>query len=168
MKWKIVLLLLFLLSTNVALSKEPKWLKKIKEIEPLFSSRGDVIKLFGQPLNKERASYLNYYDLENGRMSVLYSTGECISKKEGDAELIDDWNVPEWTAIEITFTPKKRISLKKLNVNFAGFQSSVVGDVPGAMIYENDELGIDYTVFEGKIEDITFRPPKKYIHLHCK
>lgn len=168
MRLKIVLLSAsFLLLTNIALAKEPDWLKKLKSIEPLFSTREDVIKVFGQNLDNEK-DYLEYYELDGGRMSVQYSTGRCIRKVEDGAEKIYGWNVPEWTVIDMNFTLKRRVNPKKLNLKYSDFRSYEVNDVPGAMVYENDGLGFDFSVYKGKISDITFRPSNKYDYLYCK
>lgn len=164
----LILLLVFLVATNMVFSQEPDWLVKIKTIKPLFSTRDDVIRVFGEPLGKKKPSYGEKYDLEEGRMSVIYEIGPCETKIEDGVEVVYGWNVPEWTVIVISFTPNKRINPKKLNINFDNFDSEEIADVPGAIHYENYKTGVGYTVYKGKIETISFQAEGKYNHLQCK
>jgi hypothetical protein len=165
---RLIILLVFLIATNIVFSQEPDWQVKIKTIKPLFSTRDDVIRVFGQPMGKEKRSYGEEYDLEEGRMSVIYTTGLCIRKIEDGLEVVNGWNVPEWTVFLIIFSPTNRISPKRLNINFDNFRSEKISDVPGAVSYENDETGVGYTVYKGKIETISFQAPNKYDYLQCK
>lgn len=50
-----------------------------------------------------------------------------------------------------------------------GFKKSSIFDVPGAFNYENQKLGIEYSVTtKGKIEFITFGPPIEFNYLDCE
>ncbi len=163
-----ILSLMLLFFTHSVFSQEPDWLVKIKNIKPLVSTREDVIKMFGEPLEKERISYGKYYDFKDGRMNVIYATGLCVTKLEDGKENVYGWNVPEWTVIDVSFTPKKRINPKKLNINLDEFEKEEVWDVPGSFEYLNNELGIYANIYKGKLETISFYPAKKYDYLQCK
>ena len=168
MKFRIVLcLILLLFLANVVMSEESEWLTKMKQINLLSHNRGDVIKLLGNPVDDKKESYLWYYDFDEGRMAVLYESGGCVITQESNGKPIG-WKVPEWTVIEVSFSPDDWINPKKLNVNFKGFSSKPIYDEPNAVEYVNDNMGIEYTVNEGKIQDVTFRPAKSLDYLRCK
>lgn len=168
MRVKIIFLLgLLIFSSQLVFGKEPEWLKKMKSLTLLSSTRDQVIKIFGQPENDNR-SYLENFVLEDGRISVQYSTGKCKTTIIDGKEVKQGWNVPEWTVVNVYFSPNKRFKPEKLKISFTGFRSYPISDVPNAVVYENDELGVDYSLTKGKIEFITFRPPEKLSYLHCE
>ena len=167
MKLKILILItLVLLSNQMIFGQEPDWMKKMKSITLLSSTRDDVNKLLGQPRGN-RISYLEYYVLE-GEISVQYSS-KCRTIIVEGKEVVEGWNIPEWTVTTISFSPNKKLTLKKLKFDVTGFNSYPVLDSRGAKIYENDELGIEYGIgYGGKLDLITFYPANKYDNLHCK
>lgn len=168
MKFKVVLcLILLLFLTSLGAAKVPEWLTKMKQINLLTSTRDDVINLLGNPVDNEKESYLWYYDFEDGRMSVLYETGECVVTPYSDGKPIG-WKVPEWTVVEVSYSPDEWLDPKKLGLNLKGFRSTPINDEPKAAEYVNDKLGIEYIINEGKIQNVTFRPGKKYNYLQCK
>jgi len=164
MRLKVVwfsILLLFL--ANTTFPQEPEWLKKMKQIKLLSDSYEDVVKILGEPVEDGiEKDTSEYFDFREGRMSVSFEPGNC-----GDG-MIEGWKVPKYTVIEVNFFPDEWIDPKKLNVNFKGFTAKSIHEGREGIEYVNDELGIDYTVKEGKIQDITFRPAKKYDYLRCK
>lgn len=159
---------MILFITNSIYSQELDGLVKVKSIKLLVSTIEDVASILGEPLEKERLSYGKYYDLQDGRINVIYETGVCVTKIENGIKEVNGWNVPEWTVISVSFTPKERISPKKLNITFNGFEKEEIGDNVGAVAYRNDQLGIYYEVYKGKIETISFYPSNQFDYLHCK
>ncbi len=106
--------------------------------------------------------------MEEGEISVQYSR-KCRTIIVEGKEVVEGWNIPEWTVTTISFSPNKKLTLKKLKIDVAGFNSYPVSDSRDARVYENDELGIEYGIgSKGKIELITFYPASKYDNLHCK
>ena len=167
MNIKIILCLsLFLLLSNVAMAKDPEWLRRMKEIKLLSNTREDINKFLGDPVDDEKENYLWYYDFPEGRMAITYQSKQCVAPPENNGKLVG-WKVPEWTVVEVSFSPDKYIKPKTLNINFEDFTSKPIYDYPEASEYRNDELGIDYVLNKGKIEYITFRPSKKFAHLQC-
>lgn len=166
-KKSVIIFVMVLFSTNIVYLKEPDWLVRIKSIKPLVSTRDDVIKMFGEPSDKDRISYGEHYDFKDRRMEIIYETGLCVTKIEDGIPKVYGWNVPEWTVIDVSFTPKKRINPKKLNINFDEFKKEEVWDVPGSFEYLNNELGIYANIYKGKLETISFYPAKKYDDLYC-
>lgn len=169
MKLKIILCLtLLLLLTSPAFSKDPEWLKKIKQIALLTDTYDDVIRILGKPVDGSSEKELSeYFDFKEGRIFVGFESGKCIATPESNGKLVG-WKVPRWTVTDISFSPNKWIDPKKLNINFNGFTAKPIYDVSEAVEYRNDELGIDYVLNKGKIEYITFRPAKKYNYLLCE
>ena len=164
----ISLLILLSILTQVVIGQEPDWLKKIKNITLLSSTRDDVIKIFGHPKN-ENGSSLEYFFVKDGEISVQYSVGKCKTTIIEGKETIQGWNVPDWTVVDIAFSPNKNSKYKKHKHNFTGFKSSPVYDFPNARVYENDELGVRYSInSKGMVELITFYPADKYDYLYCK
>jgi hypothetical protein len=166
-KSKILFLLLLTITPITVFGQESLSMRKIKTIELLKSTRKDVVTTFGEPLEKDVVSDAKYYDLVDGRMRVAYAVGTCDYGTDGLAKS-RGWNVPEWTVISITFTPKERISPESVSVDFAGFEKEIIHDVPGGVAYHNDMLGIHYTVYKGKIETIMYYPPNETKIFRCK
>jgi hypothetical protein len=135
----------------------------MKAITLLSDTRNDVLKKLGDPVNGERENHLWYYDFDEGRMSISYTTGICGSF---ETEVLG-WKVPEWRVEQVGFSFDNDTEPKELGISFKGFDSSPIDDVPGGIDYTNDDLGVDYTVNKGKIHDITFRPAKKFGYLQC-
>lgn len=163
MKLKLYFLFVLMLTLSYSIfAQEYEWFRKIKSIIVISSTREDVIKVFGQPKDVTR-KYNVSYNLTEGKMDVEYSTGLCgLNKKKG-------WNVPEFTVTRIFFFPSKPFIPKELGVDLTEFRKYEVSDVPGSFEYENEEIGIDYSVTtKGKIEGIEFYPPSKYDYLYCK
>lgn len=126
----------------------------------------EVINLLGNSDNAKE-SYLWYYDSDEGRFLIQYESGGYVVTPESQGKPIG-WQVPKWTVVEVSFWFDQWIDPKKSAIDFKGFTSSPIYDVPKAFEYRNDELDIDYVLNKGKIEDITFRPAKKYDYLRCK
>lgn len=161
-------MLLFVLSYSAA-AQGRGWFEKMKSLELLSFSRDDVLKLMGDPVENDRESHIWYYDFKEGRMSILFSSGVCKSKGHKGLQAFSGWNVPAWRIVEIAFSPDERVEPEKLNIiSFDGFSTRPIHGGREGIEYTNDELGIDYIVNEGKIQNIIFRPAKSYEHLRCK
>lgn len=183
MRMKIVLLLaLLIFSTGIGLSKEPNWLIKRKQVKLLSHTREDVIKILGNPIDNKMDSYIWEYDFAEGRMSIRFEDrGLCIKQLGDDIKRSYGWKVPEWTVTEVDFSPEKPISRKKSFITFVGFTKKPVkydsksGATPDdykrepfLFEYYNDELGIYYLEYFGKIAGITFYPSKQFNNLKCE
>ncbi len=170
MRFKVSLLIgIICILTATAAPQDPEWLKQMKQIQLLSSTYDDVIKILGMPIDGSSEKELaENFDIDQGRVFVGFESGVCVVTPYSDGKPIG-WKVPKWTVISISFTPNKPFSPKKLGVDLKGFHRYPVSDVPGAFIYENDELGIDFSMnSKGKISYVSFDPPKKLENLHCR
>lgn len=165
----IVLLVLSLFLANEVIAKDPSWLKKMREIRLLVDKYEDVIRILGTPGDKTVERELSeYFDFPEGRLWVGFATGQCVVTPYSEGKPIG-WLVPPYTVIDISFSPDRWIEPKNLGIkNFNGFTAMPIHEGREGIEYVNDELGVDYTVNRGKIQDITFRPAKKYDYLLCK
>lgn len=182
MKKIILCLILLLFSTNLVSAKDPEWLRKMKQVKLLSDSYDDVIKIMGKPVDGSSEKELSeYFDFDGGRMFVLFASGLCVVTPYSEGKPIG-WKVPEYTVIELSFSPDKHINPKKSFINLKGFTKKPVKyaedysdgatpddhrRAPFLFEYENDELGISYFEEYGKISDITFYPSKQFDYLHC-
>lgn len=69
-----------------------------RTITPLKSTRTEVESLFGPGTDL----YLANYSLQDGTLSVEYSSGPCRSERKGG------WNVQEGTVVSVRFEPKSK------------------------------------------------------------
>ncbi|MGI8493851.1 MAG: hypothetical protein ACR2L1_00885 [Pyrinomonadaceae bacterium] len=143
------LCLIFLFSV---ISKAEEW----RGIKPLHSTRADVERLLGQPTERYG---LSYYVLENQRVSVHYSDGECSSPS--------DWSVPKDTVVSINISPVGgTLSLADLHLDNSKFK--INKSLFEEKEYRNDDDGIVYIVEVNKfILEIYFNPSVKDSHFSC-
>lgn len=164
----ILCIILLLFSINGIKAQEPDWFTKMKQIKLLSDTREEIKQSLGKPKNNESEKLSWTYNLSEGNLYILYSTGVCKSQAVEGLQAIHGWKVPKWTVVEVGFEPNEILKPSRLNINFEEFTSTPVYDIPDAIEYRNDDLGIDYTVYKGKILDINFRPAKSLNHLICK
>lgn len=177
MKKIILCLILLLLSASSLLAKDPEWLQKMKQVKLLSDTYEDVVRIMGKPddgsIEKE---YSEYFDFKEGRMFALFEMG-CRVTQDSNGKL-SGYKVPEYTVVEISFSPNKHISLKKSFITLNGFskipvkysENATINDMrraPYLFEYENDELGIYYFEEYGKISEIRFYPSKQFDYLNC-
>lgn len=165
--------ILILLLVNVSFSQDFDWLKKMKQIHLLSDTYEDVLKVFGNPIDGTSQRELSeYFDIKEGRVFAHFASGECVVAPDSNGRLTG-WKVPAYTVIELSFSPNERMKLKKfakeLKLNLKSFRSYEIYDVPGAFIYENDKIGMSFSVDrKGKVESINFYPPEKLDYLYCR
>lgn len=164
--------------TESVFAKDPVWFNKMKQIRLLKDNRENIIKLLGNPVDNDTDDYLWYYDFKDGRMSLTFETGICSENKDDDGKPIG-WKVPEWTVVEVSFSPDKNFSTKKLNINLSGFTKKPIeaspnlppndnNRAPFLFEYKNDDLGMYLFEEFGKISEIRFYPSHKYNELRCQ
>src|SRR5258705_2334459 len=104
MKTKITILFLCgLILTYVPRANAKEW----RKIVPLQSTRADVERLLGpaeQPYGVD-------YELKDGVISIVYSTGPCEKGSPGG------WNVPEGVVISFSFSAKRKEREIELKLN---------------------------------------------------
>lgn len=147
---------------------EPRWLSKMREVKLLEHNYADVLKILGQPSDgTSEPAYLESFDAIEGRYYVQFETGRCVITDYSNGGPIG-WKVPEFTALSISFRPKGKIKPTKLGFDLGSFRKYEISDIPGAYIFENNDLGIDLGIKRnGYLEEVGFQPPKSKRHLHC-
>jgi len=181
MKKIILSFILLLFSANLVLAKDPVWLQKMKQVKLLSDTYEDVVRIMGKPDDgTTEREYAEYFDLKEGRMFVLFEMG-CRVTQESNGKL-SGYKVPEYTVVELSFSPEKNISPKKSFINLSGFTKIPVKyaddysdgatpddhrRAPFLFEYRNDDLGIYYFEEFGKISDISFYPAKQFDNLLC-
>src|SRR5216683_7963535 len=86
-----------------SLSQAQGW----RGIRPLHSTRNDVERLIGPPMQPKGITY----DLKNERVNVVYSDGKCAKGWPYG------WNVPPGTVIGITIYQQPRPKLSDLSID---------------------------------------------------
>ncbi len=154
MKTKITILFLCgLILTYVPRANAKEW----RKIVPLKSTRTDVERLLGpaeQPYGVD-------YELKDGVLSIVYSTGPCRKERRGG------WNVPEGVVISFSFSAKRKQHEVDLKLNRKKFRKVIDTHTGGITYYINDEDGITYEIQQGRVDGVEYYPPKKYDHLYC-
>jgi hypothetical protein len=128
-----------------------------RTITPLKSTRTEVESLFGPGTDP----YLASYSLQNGTLSVEYSSGPCRADRKGGC------NVPEGVVVSVRFEPKSKKKFASLKLQFSKFKRAEGGDVVGVVNYTDEEQGITYEVHRGTVDAIEYLPGKRYNSLKC-
>ena len=132
-------------------------------IVPLKSTKDDVLKIL-----KEIGSSKDPYEVEEGRVNILYARGPC---EQGLPSDWGNWNVPAGTVINIFIYLKKEMRLSKSQLQEMK-KFKWYTDDSGTTYYNNEVEGIQYSVSEGEegglVTSITYGPTKSDEHLLCK
>lgn len=127
------------------------WLK----IKPLVSTRQDVEQMFLKGKAGINNKYSIFYKTPYGGANVTYSTGDCTNG------IVKEWNVPEWTVIDVFYnTEDDPPKLKNLLKELGNYKSRIAGDVASQVEYYNDERGIyiNYSKNTKKVIEIFIKP----------
>lgn len=141
------------LHANAQVSSIPHEWRKIKV---LSSNRADVERLYGKA---SQESYFVKYTDDRGSVYISYSKGDCRSSSS------PMWNVPEWTVIEVGYTPwKKPPKLKELikKQHESRFVSRPHGDTRGFTEYVDEKSGfkIVYDDDLKEVRNVILRPAR--------
>jgi hypothetical protein len=135
-----------------------------KAIVLLHSTRNDVEKLLGKPIDKN----LDLYDTEKERVTVFYSKGTCRENKKGV------WNVPKDTVLGILVAPKEELNVavvkEQLNQQFEKERDMEIQNV---YIYFSKDNSIEFQtrLLLNGVEDVSFvaySPGESGKNLLCK
>src|SRR3954468_17022603 len=122
-------LILVTVSLNFAsISQAKEW----HGIVPLHSKRADVERLLSKGTNLADSCCFATYSLENARIFVRYSSGNC--RAEG-------WDVPKNTVISLEIYPSIESRLSDLHIDESKFQITEDPELPGIFQYDNVEEG---------------------------
>jgi hypothetical protein len=114
----------------VAYSQAQGW----RGIRPLHSTRQDVERLIGPPLQPNGMTY----DLKGERVNVVYSANSCSRGWPYG------WNVPPGTVTGITIYPQPRPKLAELPIDVTKATKYV--DPSGFIHFNNNEAGLSVEV----------------------
>ena len=150
----IAILFAFLLFVQSSRFNQQEW----RKILPMNSTRAEVEAILGQA----DEGFEVLYQLQDGKLSIEYSTGPCTSERKGG------WNVPENVVISLHFSPRRAKKVSQLKLDPRKFRKVVDDHLPSVTYYINDEEGITYAIQQGKVDYVEYGPPKKYDGLYCK
>ncbi len=126
-------------------------------IKPLHSTREEVERLIGPPMQPKGMTY----DLKNERVNVVYSDGNCAKGWPYG------WNVKPGTVLGITIHPQPRPKLAELPIDISKSKKYV--DPSGVIHYNNDDQGRSVAVDpnEYEVRVIEYYPAAGDAHLRC-
>jgi len=156
----IALFFLFLISAlATAANAEAKgW----RGIVPLHTSRAEVEKLLGPPIERQ-SDYSVLYRTETETVIINYARGlPCgIGAKYGQ------WRVPRDTVESIYITPNRGSPLSRLNIDESRYKKSSGGHRPEDIYYVNEQEGESLIVFMDEVMSITYSPAASDEGLRC-
>lgn len=128
-----------------------------REIRPLQSTREDVERLIGPPMQPNGATY----DLKGERVNIGYSDVRCTKGWPYG------WNVPAGTVTSITIYPQPRPKLSELPIDIS--KSTKFVDPTGIIHYSNDEEGLSVAVDPNEYEvmALEYYPAANDARLRC-
>jgi hypothetical protein len=120
----------------------------IDEMERLLTASPFNARVLKEPKSEDR--YIFYF--KEGTLRVYFSLGRCVDGVFGKYEL------DKGVIIQASFVPQKwrKISFYEKNVKNLKIDTTAA---PQLISYENVKKGIDYTIQQGKVSEITFISP---------
>lgn len=152
-KYLKLFLLVYLLLAQSVWGQE--WLLKITPFEMKFTDLDNILDTAPENYRNKELKYR----LKEGNLFVYYSNEKCASTDWGK------WNVSEGTIVGITFYPKKMRKPSFYKLNNSEMNKSL--DNIGTEVFTSKEKGLLYTVYAGKVNEITFYPSKRFEKLRC-
>jgi hypothetical protein len=143
----------FVLLASVSVSSAKAW----RGIVPLHSTRADVERILGKPT---RLDYI--YDLDEGTVRIMYIKQRC---EQGVPSGWGNWNVPPDTVINISV--EADIPVKKLKIRHLERYKWYTDD-SFTTYYRLPAQGLEYSVQNGSVVDITYGPTEEDKKLLCK
>ena len=134
-------------------------------IRPLHSARRDVERRLGTP--SRSGKYLSHYELTSEFVEIMYAQGPPCGNT-----LVDMWQVPKDTVINIRIVPKQRLTLSTAVTGNLDLKRSDANET-GVAFYINEQIGVRYTVQVDKesnrelIVSIDYLPRQGDYHLKC-
>ena len=138
---------------SVASSQAQGW----RGIKPLHSTRKDVERLIGPPMQPNGGTY----DLKGERVHIIYSDVRCTK------DWPYGWNVPADSVTAITISPQPRPKLSELPIDISKATKYV--DPTGVIHYNNDEEGLSVAVDSSgyEVKVLEYYPAASDAHLRC-
>jgi hypothetical protein len=129
-------------------------------IKPLHSTREDVERLIGPPMQPRGISY----DLENERVTIGYSDGTPCTKGYPYG-----WDASPDTVISIEVYPKNKLTLAELQFDLSKYKKHSPHGDDGDTYYYSDEEGISIETrpYGDGVALIQYLPAASDKHLRC-
>ena len=156
MSIKIILSFCFII-VAAGLSHGKEW----NGIAPLHSTRADVERLLGPPVERDN-ELMSVYKLEREVVVVEYAAGPPCG-----TDGFHIWQVPRGTVLSIRVAPKAQLLFPDLHLDVSKYKVTDGGHVPGYSYYTDETEGIQYEVTQGLVMNITYFPAAKDNHLRC-
>lgn len=150
---KIGLCILLLMLNQPSLGQE--WLWKITPFKMKITELNTLFDIKAENYTDNELKY----ELKEGNLFVVYSDEKCASTGWGK------WDVSEGTIVGITFYPKKKRKPSFYKLDNSEMNKSL--DDIGTEVFTNKEKGLLYTVYSGKVNEITLYPSQKFEKLRC-
>ena len=149
----LTLTLIPVLLCSAASSEAQHW----RGIRPLHSTRDEVERLIGQPMERNSGIYA----LQGERVNISYSDTQCTKGWPYG------WDVPVGTVTAITVFPQPKPKLADLAVDISKSKKYV--DPSGVIHYNNDDVGFSVAVDpkDYEVEVIEYYPAANDAELRC-
>jgi len=161
---KIFLLLLISLNTLTVSAQKPEWFSNLQKLQKFPSTEKEVEGLFSSPKitystpsekiisNETKGVRLVKYELPEGSLDVLYSSGKCTEKNQ------EGYNLEDGVIIYYYFELKNLVPVSMLKVNLKKLILTRPDDTKH-MFYKDSKKGVTYTVLGGKLQYLKFSAP---------
>ena len=147
--------------SSPALMQSEGW----RGIVPLHSTRADVERTIGAPINNLK----NLYDTDKERVLIYYQQERCITGDAKGRRVQGGWNVSPDTVLSIDIAPKSKIQFSALRLDEAKYKKIIHPHDPLTTYYVNEEDNISVSIdsAEGWIKRFSYGPTTKDEKLHC-
>lgn len=129
-------------------------------IEPLHSTRADVIRLLGRPFD-DKSPYMSIYDFPEERALIHFSSGRPC--EEG---LPDGWKVPKDTVIAIDLYPTSPKKMSEVLAPGKEYKEIRAAHTPH-VYYVGSEEGVRFTVQNGVVSSMSYGSSARDKGLAC-
>ena len=160
-----ILVTLFCVQFCHAQQKLPDIVKNSNHITVLRSTREELESVYGNPRATQTRigsiSKIVNYKFKDGQLEVSYAISRCASKKSAGF-----YDVKKDTVIKFEILLSQGVKKKALDTSSKGW--SVYRDPEsGAVIFTNEEIGIEYSGDDYNITSIRYFPATRYDSLRC-
>ncbi len=156
-------------------AKQSEWLRKIKKIEILKTTKAEVEKLFGNPqvveTNDLAVKLKNgwgkeiKYETKYGKLEVWYAAGKC-SESKGKPYAYD---VAADVVMMLTFFPNEIVLENQLGYDLSKFKNDSVSDTDKTYSLETEKLKITINIENFQLSSIEYDISEKHkTQLECK
>lgn len=152
--------------------------KEWEGIVPLHSTRADVERLLGKPVDE--GNNISTYRMKDDVVIVFYATGEPCER----GTIQSGWMVPRDTVVQIIINTPNWFPFSTLKIDRSKYKETTGWHVPNTSYFTDDEEGVMYVVQTvvmpemvdgqrelrerpGMVTSITYSPAAKDKHLQC-